>query len=119
MQKANWVNAGRIGTGGDTVHFSAEDVPNFRPFGQDPSPVLRTPFPPTPMPDSQDAPDDDRSFEETLNQLEDIVERLEEDPPALDEALDAYEEGVALANECLDRLNDAEQRMSELSVDGD
>ena len=52
-----------------------------------------------------------------LQFLEDIVETLEDDPPSLDEALDAYEEGVALANACLDRLEEAEQRVSELSVD--
>ena len=67
------------------------------------------------MPDSDDAPD--RTFEENLEQLEAIVETLEDDPPSLDEALDAYEEGVALAKECLDRLDDAEQRVSELSID--
>jgi len=67
------------------------------------------------MPDSNDAPD--RTFEESLEQLEAIVETLEDDSPPLDEALDAYEEGVALATECLDRLDDAEQRMSELSID--
>ncbi|PSQ74446.1 MAG: exodeoxyribonuclease VII small subunit [Bacteroidetes bacterium QH_9_64_21] len=67
------------------------------------------------MPDSDDAPD--RTFEENLEQLEAIVETLEDDPPSLDEALDAYEEGVALAKECLDRLDNAEQRMSELSID--
>jgi exodeoxyribonuclease VII small subunit len=61
----------------------------------------------------------DRSFEETLNRLEEIVERLEDDPPSLDEALDAYEEGVALANDCLSRLDEAEQRISELSIDPD
>lgn len=59
----------------------------------------------------------DRSFEETLERLEEIVETLENNPPSLDEALDAYEEGVALANECLDRLDTAEQRVSELSID--
>ena len=59
----------------------------------------------------------DRSFEETLERLEDIVERLEDDSPPLDEALNAYEEGVAIANECLDRLEEAEQRVSELSID--
>ncbi|MEF8816268.1 MAG: exodeoxyribonuclease VII small subunit [Salinibacter sp.] len=59
----------------------------------------------------------DRTFEDTLERLEDIVETLEDDPPSLDEALDAYEEGVALANACLDRLEEAEQRVSELSVD--
>lgn len=59
----------------------------------------------------------DRSFEDTLNRLEEIVDTLEDDPPELDEALDAYEEGVALANECLSRLEEAEQRMSELSIE--
>jgi len=61
----------------------------------------------------------DRSFEETLDRLEEIVERLEDDPPSLDEALGAYEEGVALANDCLSRLDEAEQRISELSIDPD
>ncbi len=60
---------------------------------------------------------DDRSFEDTLNRLEEIVEELEDDPPGLEEALDAYEDGVALANECLDRLEEAEQRVSELSIE--
>jgi exodeoxyribonuclease VII small subunit len=59
----------------------------------------------------------DRSFEETLNRLEQIVEDLEDDPPGLEEALDTYEEGVALANECLERLEEAEQRVSELSIE--
>jgi len=31
--------------------------------------------------------------------------------------LTAYEEGVELANECLDRLEEAEQRVSELSIE--
>lgn len=63
-----------------------------------------------------DAPDD-QSFEEILRRLEQIVEDLEDDPPGLEEALDAYEDGVALANECLERLEEAEQRVSELSVE--
>ncbi|MFB6278744.1 MAG: exodeoxyribonuclease VII small subunit [Salinibacter sp.] len=67
------------------------------------------------MPDADDTPD--RTFEESLEQLEAIVDTLEDDPPSLDEALDAYEDGVALAKECLDRLDDAEQRVSELSID--
>lgn len=58
-----------------------------------------------------------RTFEEALERLEDIVEQLEDDPPPLEEALDAYEEGVTLANDCLGRLEEAEQRVSELSLD--
>ncbi|PSQ95266.1 MAG: exodeoxyribonuclease VII small subunit [Bacteroidetes bacterium SW_9_63_38] len=62
---------------------------------------------------------DNHSFEDALNRLEEIVESLEDDPPSLGEALDTYEEGVELANECLSRLNDAEQRVSELSISDD
>lgn len=70
------------------------------------------------MPDTdQRSTPDERSFEDTLDRLEEIVERLEDDPPPLDEALDAYEEGVALANDCLSRLDDAEQQVSELSIE--
>jgi exodeoxyribonuclease VII small subunit len=58
----------------------------------------------------------DLTFEEALDRLEDIVESLEDDPPSLDEALDTYEEGVALANDCLSRLDEAEQRVSELTI---
>jgi exodeoxyribonuclease VII small subunit len=72
------------------------------------------------MPDPDpSSPAEDRTFEETLDRLEEIVERLENDSPSLDDALDAYEEGVALANDCLSRLDDAEQRVSELSIESD
>lgn len=67
------------------------------------------------MPD--DTTSTDRSFEEALERLEEIVESLEEDPPSLEAALDTYEEGVTLANECLSRLEDADQRVSELSIE--
>ena len=71
---------------------------------------------PTRTPMSDDASAADPTFEEALQRLEEIVETLEDDPPALEEALDTYEEGVALANDCLSRLEDAEQRVSELSI---
>jgi exodeoxyribonuclease VII small subunit len=65
-----------------------------------------------------DSPDlDDLSFETALNRLEAIVEQLENDPPDLESALDAYEEGVSLANQCLNRLDKAEARIEELSLD--
>ena len=58
-----------------------------------------------------------RSFEETLRHLEALVESLEADTPDLDAALDAYEEGTVLARACLRRLEAAEQRVEELSLD--
>jgi len=68
------------------------------------------------VPDSE-TPTEDLSFEDALKRLESIVERLEDDAPDLDDALNAYEEGVGIAQTCLDRLDAAEQRVSELSVD--
>lgn len=68
------------------------------------------------MSDTPSLPDD-LSFEDALDRLEAIVEQLEDDPPGLAESLHAYEEGVSLANSCLERLNEAEQRISELDVD--
>lgn len=56
-------------------------------------------------------------IEDALQRLEAIVERLENDPPDLESALDAYEEGVALARHCLDRLDAAELRVEELSLE--
>lgn len=70
-------------------------------------------------PNETSPPSDQPTFENALDRLEEIVERLEDDPPSLEEALDRYEEGVRLANDCLSRLEDAEQRVSELSIDGD
>jgi exodeoxyribonuclease VII small subunit len=64
-----------------------------------------------------DADLDELTFEEALHRLEAIVERLESDAGNLEEALDAYEEGVGIAQECLSRLDDAEQRVSELTLD--
>lgn len=75
--------------------------------------------PPAPEESAESPSFDDMSFEEALDRLESIVETLEDDPPALDEAIDVYEEGMGLAKRCLSRLNDAEQRISELDVDLD
>lgn len=71
------------------------------------------------MSNDRNTASDSRSFEDALQRLEEIVEHLEDDPPSLDDALDAYEEGVSLANDCLSRLEDAEQRVSELSIEGE
>ncbi|WP_022836259.1 exodeoxyribonuclease VII small subunit [Salisaeta longa] len=61
----------------------------------------------------------DPSFEDSLHALERIVEKLENDPPPLEEALAFYEEGTAHATDCMETLDDAEQRITELSLDDD
>ncbi len=69
------------------------------------------------MSDTSPAPEE-MTFEEALVRLEAIVESLEDEVPDLETALAAYEEGTALARYCLERLEAAELRIEELSLDG-
>ena len=54
------------------------------------------------------------SFEEALNQLEDIVDRLEKGEVSLDDAVKAYEEGSMLKNECQKRLDEARLKVDQI-----
>lgn len=54
------------------------------------------------------------SFEANLEQLEDIVARLEQGDLPLDEALQLYERGVSAYRNCHEKLKDAETRVVEL-----
>jgi exodeoxyribonuclease VII small subunit len=55
-----------------------------------------------------------RSFETALAELEERVRQIERGNLALEDALKAFEEGVALVEECQDRLDGAEKRIMEL-----
>jgi exodeoxyribonuclease VII small subunit len=55
------------------------------------------------------------SFEEALQELESIVERLERGQTSLDEALQLWERGEALHRVCLERLDAAQGRVEELA----
>ena len=58
------------------------------------------------------------TFEETLKQLEAVVERLEGgDSLTLDESLAAFEEGVRLTRLCRKTLEEAELRVRRLAED--
>jgi exodeoxyribonuclease VII small subunit len=61
------------------------------------------------------------SFEEALEQLENIVRQLEEGSGELDSSITAYERGVHLKNHCEDKLMEAQQRVEKvvLGVDGE
>lgn len=64
-------------------------------------------------------PDSLRDFEQSLNELETLVEALEQGNIGLQEALSKFERGVALARSCQDALKTAELRIAQLSREGD
>lgn len=53
-------------------------------------------------------------FEQTLSELEHLVERMESGDLSLEESLKAFEQGVKLTRECQARLSQAEQKVQEL-----
>jgi exodeoxyribonuclease VII small subunit len=55
------------------------------------------------------------TLEESLRRLEEIVMQLEKGDQELESALKSYEEGVGLAKRCLERLQEAELRLEQLS----
>ncbi len=53
-------------------------------------------------------------FEDQLSRLEEIVARLEDESVGLEEALELFESGMGLARRCRERLEEVEQRVTEL-----
>lgn len=58
----------------------------------------------------------EKSFEELLQRLEEISEKLEEDI-GLDESIKLYEEGINISKICYSKLMDAELKITELNAD--
>lgn len=50
-------------------------------------------------------------FEEAMNQLAEIVSRLESGEISLDESIDLYEKGMKLSKQCAELLEKAEQKV--------
>lgn len=59
--------------------------------------------------------DEQRGFEDALQELEKRVRRLESGDVPLEEALKLFEEGVALAKACHEQLEVAEKRVAALT----
>lgn len=57
----------------------------------------------------------EKTFEDAIKRLEEIVSILEVQSPALDESLALYEEGKSLLSSCLHKLETAEQKLKVLS----
>jgi len=62
---------------------------------------------------------EESTFEEALQSLEAIVDRLEEGNLELEDALSAFEDGVKLTRRCAGQLEDAERRIEELVQEGE
>lgn len=52
------------------------------------------------------------TFEDALQQLEEVVKKLETGDASLDQALKLYEDGVSLSRQCQDQLSQAERRVA-------
>ncbi|MEH6991542.1 exodeoxyribonuclease VII small subunit [Neobacillus drentensis] len=54
------------------------------------------------------------SFEEAMNKLEQIVDKLEEGDVPLEEAIVFYKEGMELSKLCHDKLKSVEEQLTQI-----
>ncbi len=54
----------------------------------------------------------EKSFEESLNELEQIASKLESGDLGLDEAIKEFENGIKLSKECSQKLDEAEKKIN-------
>jgi len=57
----------------------------------------------------------EQNFEKQLQQLEEIVEKLDSSDVPLDESLKLYEEGIAIYRSLNKRITEAEQKIIDIS----
>lgn len=61
----------------------------------------------------------DKTFEQSLARLEEIVKLLEKGDAPLNESLGLFEEGAGLVKACSQLLDEAEQKVVQLRKSGD
>ncbi|GAA0602751.1 exodeoxyribonuclease VII small subunit [Virgibacillus siamensis] len=54
------------------------------------------------------------SFEEAMDQLEQIVAKLEEGDVALEKAITYYQQGMKLSKVCNDKLKNVQEKMTQI-----
>lgn len=54
------------------------------------------------------------SFEEAMEKLEDIVNKLEEGDVPLEKAIMYYQEGMKFSKMCSDKLNNVQEKMTQI-----
>lgn len=55
-----------------------------------------------------------KNFEQSLTELQALVERMESGQLSLEESLADFEKGISLTRECQSALTDAEQKVTQL-----
>ena len=55
------------------------------------------------------------NFEEAIERLENIIEKMEGEPIALEELLKDYEEGTRLLNACKEKINTAKEKVEKIN----
>ena len=58
-------------------------------------------------------------FEETLQKMEELSKKMENPDTTLDESLKCFNEGVALAKQCIDALNESKGKIVEIKREYD
>ena len=51
----------------------------------------------------------EKTFEQSLERLEEIIEKLEDQDTPLEQAMELFSQGVQLSNQCADKLEKAKQ----------
>ena len=62
---------------------------------------------------------EDMSFEDSLEKLEEIVNKLENGDVPLDEAIDEFKKAMDLVKLCENKLNSAEEAIAKIIQDND
>lgn len=55
---------------------------------------------------------EDTNFEELMEKLEEITNKLEKEQLSLDESVKLFEEGMQISKQCNSKLEDAEKRIT-------
>lgn len=61
--------------------------------------------------------EENKSFEQAVYELEEIVEKLEKGDMTLDESIQYFQRGIELSKYCSKRLDEAEKKISVLIED--
>ncbi len=56
--------------------------------------------------------EENKTFEESLSELEQIASKLESGDLGLDEAIKEFEKGIKLSKECSEKLDEAEKKIN-------